>query len=123
MAVTSFTPCASSRFSQARSSGEALITIGKTPPDVPMKVSVPRPEAHAFTPSGVKASSAVQAVRCGPETGREMLVVLGVGNVEAGFSGEQEFSAKCRHAVIDRYDMTGAMTASPPPSGPPVRRR
>jgi hypothetical protein len=65
-------------------------------------------EAQARTSSGVKASSAVRrrsdAVS---EPGGEVLIVLGMGDVEAGFAGEQEFAAECRHAIIDRHGMTG----------------
>ena len=51
------TPCSRKRCSQARSSGAAFMSVGKTRPEVPTKVSTPRPAAQARTASGGKACS------------------------------------------------------------------
>ena len=46
------TPCASSRLSHARSSGEAFIAFGKMRPLEPVKVSCPSPSAQAIAAAG-----------------------------------------------------------------------
>ncbi len=51
----SSTPRPARSASQARSSGEAFIAVGKTRPDEPTKVSWPSPSHHARTCPGPKA--------------------------------------------------------------------
>jgi hypothetical protein len=46
------------RCSQARSSGAAFMSVGNTRPEVPTKVSMPRPAAHARTAAPSNASTA-----------------------------------------------------------------
>ena len=50
-------PDASRRRIHARNSGEAFIATGKTRPELPTKVSMPRPEAQVTTASGPQAAS------------------------------------------------------------------
>ena len=52
------TPWCSSRRSQDRSSGEAFMTLGNTRPELPTKVSVPRPWAQLRMSCGGNSSSA-----------------------------------------------------------------
>ena len=51
------TPAALSRCSQARSSGAAFMSLGKTRPEVPTKVSTPSPCAHSRNCCGPSAAS------------------------------------------------------------------
>ena len=55
--VTNFTPRLSSRLIQARSSGLAFITLGKTRPLLPTKVDCPSPAHHSRTASGGNSAS------------------------------------------------------------------
>ncbi len=53
--VRSATPCAASRASHARSSGEAFIARGNTRPELPTKVGWPSASHQAISASGGKA--------------------------------------------------------------------
>jgi hypothetical protein len=55
--MCSRTPAARSRCSQARSSGAAFISSGKTRPELPTKVPMPSPVAQSRSACGPKASS------------------------------------------------------------------
>ena len=117
-------PRASSRRSQARSSGEALSDFGNTRPLDPTKVSWP----SALAPGAQgrrrkRLDRGAQMRRRRAVAGEEALEVLAVGEVQPAAPGQQELPPGRRHAVVDRDPRAALAPAPRPPSARRGRRR
>ena len=119
------TPRARSRCSQARNSGAAFMSAGNTRPEVPTKVSMPRPCAHSRSAGASKSPQpeARPAHDGAAVAGDEGVERLGMREVQAALAGQQEFAPDRRHGVEHLAPLAQARHALRRPSGRPVRRR
>ena len=118
------TPAARSRCSQARSSGAAFMSFGNTRPEVPTKVSMPRPCAQSRNCCGPKRAQQRLDLRAAlAEAADEDVEGLGMREVQAAAAGQQELAADRRHGVVQVRPRRRRRRALRPPSGRRGRRR
>jgi hypothetical protein len=95
------TPAPRRRASQARSSGAAFISAGKTRPELPTKVLTPSPRPR---PAGRPARRLEHRLDLGPAAAvapGEGLEGFRMGDVEPALAGQQELAAHRGHGVED----------------------